>query len=550
VINVLRHCKLVLIMCLSLSPLVLLVQLSQLCLIHGTKLTLPSYPPDSLVQWKPLIVEDHGGRDLPGEMGKPVTIPDDRKEEAEKTYSMNQFNLVASDMISLNRSLADARPVECLEDQYPIFLPSTSVIIIFHNEAWSTLLRSIHSVISRSPPGLVSEIILVDDASESEHSHLGRELEEYVDVLPVIVRVVRSNVRIGLIKARLLGAVHASAPVLTFLDSHVECNHGWLQPLLAEVMRDRSTVVSPVIDVISDDTFQYVTVEEISVGGLDWNLNFLWFAREEQKEKFKPLPTPTMAGGLFSIDREFFYQMGAYDRGMDVWGAENLEMSFRMWMCGGKILIHPCSRVGHVFRKQSPYTFPGGTEQVLNKNKVRLTEVWMDQWKRFYTANTPSSKLVNPGDLTERKQLREDLGCLSFQWYLENIYPESPYPLQYHHLGQVVHLDTGLCLDTLDKKATEEPGVDQCHGQGGPQVWVYTGKHELRAGDVCLDAVGDDGTVKLWTCHGLGGNQVWLVTEGGRIQHQVSGQCLVVWDDDSVKLEQCGGHGEGWGFVQ
>ena len=216
-------------------------------------------------------------------------------------------------------------------------------------------------------------------------------------------------------------------------------------------------------------------------------------------------------------------------------------------MCGGKILIHPCSRVGHVFRKQSPYTFPGGTEQVLNKNKVRLAEVWMDQWKSFYTANTPSSKFTDPGDLTERKRLREDLGCRSFQWYLENIYPESPYPLHYHHLGQIVHQDTGLCLDTLGKKATEELGIDQCHGEGGHQVWVYTGNHELRAGDVCLDSVGD-GTVKLWTCHGLGGNQEWLVTKEGSIQHRVSGHCLVVWDDNSVGLEQCGGHGEGWGW--
>ncbi|CAO2600808.1 Polypeptide N-acetylgalactosaminyltransferase 6 [Lemmus lemmus] len=465
-------------------------------------------------------------------------------QEKEEGYKKHCFNAFASDRISLQRSLGpDTRPPECVDQRFRRCppLPTTSVIIVFHNEAWSTLLRTVYSVLHTSPAILLKEIILVDDASTEER------LEQYVQQLQ-IVRVVRQPERKGLITARLLGASVAQAEVLTFLDAHCECFHGWLEPLLARIAEDKTVVVSPDIVTIDLNTFRFSRPVQKgkahSRGNFDWSLTFGWellpaHEKQRRKDETYPIKSPTFAGGLFSISKAYFEHIGTYDNQMEIWGGENVEMSFRVWQCGGQLEIIPCSVVGHVFRTKSPHTFPKGTS-VIARNQVRLAEVWMDSYKKlFYRRNLQAAKMNNFGDISERLQLREQLHCHNFSWYLHNVYPEMFVPdLNPTFYGAIKNLGTNQCLDVGENNRGGKPLIMYvCHNLGGNQYFEYTSQRDLRHNigkQLCLHASAS--TLGLRSCQFTGKNskvpkdEEWELTQDQLIRNLGSGTCLITQD--------------------
>ncbi|CAH0561150.1 unnamed protein product [Brassicogethes aeneus] len=461
--------------------------------------------------------------------------------EGEDPYVRNRFNQEASDSLPSNREIPDTRNAMCKKRDWRSDLPATSVIITFHNEARSTLLRTIVSVLNRSPEHLIKEIILVDDFSDNPAD--GEELAKIQKV-----RVLRNEQREGLMRSRVRGADAAAATVLTFLDSHCECNANWLEPLLERVAEDPTRVVCPVIDVISMDTFQYIGASADLRGGFDWNLVFKWeylsYAEREtrQRDPTQSIRTPMIAGGLFVIDKAYFAKLGKYDMKMDVWGGENLEISFRVWQCGGSLEIIPCSRVGHVFRKRHPYTFPGGSGNVFAKNTRRAAEVWMDDYKNFYYASVPLAKNVPFGDISERLELKERLKCKPFKWYLQNVYPELTIP--HSTSSQTGELKQGVyCLDTMGHLIDGNVALYQCHHTGGNQEWSFTGSGLIKHHDLCLSLVNfmKGSQVVMRVCDGSE-NQKWHIIEpGGLLRHSRYPLCLDsrYTDVKGITAERC-----------
>ena len=50
-----------------------------------------------------------------------------------------------------------------------------------------------------------------------------------------------------------------------------------------------------------------------------------------------PFRSAAMVGCALAVQKKHFYDIGAFDPGMNVWGGENIEVAMRNWMCGGEV---------------------------------------------------------------------------------------------------------------------------------------------------------------------------------------------------------------------
>ncbi|UJR29867.1 hypothetical protein I4U23_017415 [Adineta vaga] len=489
--------------------------------------------------------------DWPGEMGSAYLPPEDLLEESKARFAENMFDIAVSDRIALNRAMPDIRNQNCkAHSEFNHDLPNTSIIIVFHNEGNSTLLRTLVSIVNRTPWRLIHEIILLDDASV-DREYLHEPLQRFIETLPVRTILLRNDKRLGLISSRVKAAKIATGETLMFLDSHVEVLNGWLFYLLEEIQKDRKSIVCPIIDVLTWDAFQLLHGATDIFGTFSWKMIFRWSKIEGTTiiDQSAPIRTPTMAGGLYAIDRLYFEELGMYDEGIKIWGGENLEMSFKCWMCGGRILIHPCSHVAHVFRKETPYKFLEHESIFVTifKNYKRVALVWLDEYKELIYAVNPDIKRLDGGDVSSRLELRAKLNCSSFRTYLD-MFKLKNFPFDHRFIGSI-STNGRRCLDSMtgpdiSKGLNTKVSAQACHTEGGNQIFLYTKSNRIHFDELCLEPNSDKTSnqdIILAMCVEDRIEQKWEYDQQtSQLKHQsYKGQCLQVSGSSDVVLAQC-----------
>lgn len=268
-------------------------------------------------------------------------------------------------------------------------LPTVSVVITTQNEPDDWISVTVESILARTPPNLLVDVIVVDDNGiPGQHGlppNIRKNVDEkewdYVKSLSPKVQVIQHSNREGCARSRLTGAKAATGEVLMFVDSHIEMESStWYHHLAIPIVENPQTIAMQTIDVVDDlggkdygagaGPLQYGVVSDQfwfsyqvdRFGDYMEPLDPTEFTEEELEErrgfKYKaetphsrePYETPFGPGSLFAIRRDEFWRLGGYDEGLYVWGGENTEMAFKMWMCGGRMLMVPCSRVGHMYR--------------------------------------------------------------------------------------------------------------------------------------------------------------------------------------------------------
>lgn len=397
----------------------------------------------------------------------------------------NQHPILSGLRLMHDPMIRQTTPPACMRYRFNISkFPAVSIIMPFQNERPGMLAMTIHSLLARTPPQILHEIIIVDDNGELPEERDGIDEQEikHLKSLPKVKWIAHQQKQ-GCAGSRLSGARIATAPVLVFIDSHIEMyTSQWAEHLLLPILQNRRTLAMQQLNTIDDQPGhnRKPMGSHQSFGTLNDKFIFTYqrgrFDGQEYPHPRIPEETVFAPGSLFAIRRDEFWRLGGYDTGLAVWGGENIELALKVWRCGfdgkgppGRIVVVPCSTVGHVYRihhkelgrwppplpnyvlqrfhvaqNNATYRYRGlkssAFNQIVVRNNLRILKVWIGQdhyvTKRYYHSGFgkfPNETLApewqyyvnemnRDPEIQRQVEIQRRNKCKSFDWFDRHVF--------------------------------------------------------------------------------------------------------------------------------
>ena len=413
------------------------------------------------------------------------------------------------DSLPLFRNITDYRPEGCDNFKYRKSNTTISVVLNYHNEILSLLLRTIYTTLRAIPPGNLHELILIDDASNlTTHPDL-KLIQPLVSTFTVPVRFFRFEVNKGLVFCRPFGARQATGDVVMILDTHVEIPVGSVEPLLNVTDANYKAIAAPIFDFM--ETFN----------GNTWHYDGMGFAYDTYLGwRFSPGPktappwkTPGILGGAFVATKRRLEEIQYFGVGMVGWGGENVELCLKNWMCGGEVWYVSCSRCLHFAAKRNPSAHGERTQpkyQAQNVATVAKSFLGDTGWQEYLRGNPGAINAFNHEAVEQNKALLHTLQCSrNYTWVLENLMTNVESYNERSLIAQnLMHGEKCVHLEQARKATVGRWILRQCpHDPPAKTTIRFTMEKELRTGDrLCVDHCSNPpvGT----GCHMQGGNQI------------------------------------------
>ena len=369
------------------------------------------------------------------------------------------------------------------------------------------------------------------------------------------------------------GIEAAVGDVVVILDTHMEVNDLWLEPLLSILHDKPSAIAVPLLHMIDEREYEtrgsalvdpYIVQPRKGHGHLAL-MNYERVTNKTERTRWEPLPSPGVMGGGLVARRSVLLEYYPVPMVGSAWGVENNRLSFRAWMCAQGVWISPCSQVLH----------PNGNDVHLGRyfegswhlfgevihesvaEALNFIQNDVDREKLLFKISNSledHSKIKTMSEQIKSTSLDpEQRRCKSYKWYLTNIFAlyVSWERDQFDHVGEVrSQRDPTKCLEFLDRKLdlygcrSQQLVVLDTHTMG------FTKINDVRNGNIddeCWDTSShaEGGEVTSYRCHvsNPGGgktpheSQKFSYDEFSKqIVHVSSGRCLeFVYQTDKAK---------------